>query len=149
MILMKKWRGFSLLELLIVLAISSAVVALAAPRLTGTMDHLQLKRLSREMAAALRTTREIAISKGQDALWTLDLKQHHYQYGKQNKIVPFSQDIHIKLTTASKEQITDDIANIRFYPDGSATGGEVVLTQGQLGYTIQINWLTGQVKIND
>jgi general secretion pathway protein H len=147
--MLKRGSGFSLLELLLVLAITSVIVALVAPRLTGTLDNLQLKRLSRDMAASLRTTRAQAISKGQEEIWLLDLEQHHYQYGKQNKTVSFSQDIDIKLTTASKEQWSRAIASIRFFPDGSATGGEIFLLQGKQNYSIQIDWLTGRVKIYD
>jgi len=145
----RRQGGFSLLELLLVLVIMSAIAVLVAPRLSGSLDNLQLKRLSRDMAASLRITRQLAISKGQDTQWTIDLEKRHYQYGRYNKTVSFPKDVDIKLTTASKEQVTETLANIRFFPDGSATGGEVALTQGQLEYLIQINWLTGRVIIYD
>lgn len=146
---LKNSSGFSLLELLLVLAITSAIVGLVAPRLSGTLDSLQLKRLSREMAASLSTTRTQAISKGQSAIWLLNLEKHFYQYGRHNKIVSYPESIDVTLTTASKEQISDTIANVRFFPDGSATGGEIVLARGKQTYSIQINWLTGQIRIYD
>lgn len=142
-------KGFSLIELLLVLAIISAIVALVAPRLSGTLDSLQLKRVSRDMAASLRTTRSQAISKGQDMKWLLNLEQHYYQYGSTQKVVPYSEELDVTLTTASKEQISDSLASIRFFPDGSATGGEILLSQDKQHYSIQIDWLTGRIKIYD
>jgi general secretion pathway protein H len=143
----KRLSGFSLIELLIVLTITISVLVLAAPRLNGTLDSLKVKKLSREIVASLRATRSQAISKGQDGTWLLDLDKHYFQYGRENTKVPYAEDIKLVLTTASKEQVSDTVARIRFFPDGSATGGEIKLSQGKFNYSIHIDWLTGRVKI--
>lgn len=140
-------KGFSLLELLLVLVITVSIVALAAPRLVNGLDSIQLKRLSRDMAASLRATRTFSITQGKDKTWLVDFAQHHYQYTDKTKT--YSNKINLSLTTASKEQISDVAATIRFFPDGSSTGGEITLSQGKLAYSIQIHWLTGRVKIDD
>jgi general secretion pathway protein H len=145
----RKYKGFCLLELLIVLVMFSAIAVLAAPRLSGTLDSLNLKTLSRDMASSMRATRQLAISRGQDRIWTLDLAQHAYQDGRGGKWRVFDKEIDVLLTTTSKEQISDSLANIRFFADGSASGGEVALSYQKLSYIIQVDWLTGRVKLYD
>jgi general secretion pathway protein H len=143
----KRLSGFSLIELLIVLTITISILVLAAPRLNGTLDSLQVKKLSREIVASLRATRSQAISKGQDGTWLLDLEKQYFQYGRENTKKYYADDIKLILTTASKEKVSDTVARIRFFPDGSATGGEIKLNQGKFNYSIHIDWLTGRVKI--
>jgi general secretion pathway protein H len=149
MVFCRRYKGFSLLELLIVLVIISSIAVLVAPKLSGTLDSLNIKTLSRDMASSLRATRQLAISRGQDRIWTLDLAQHAYQDGRGQKWVVFDKDINVFLTTVSKERISDSLANIRFFADGSASGGEVALTYQRLSYVVQVNWLTGRVKVYD
>ncbi|NBC88790.1 MAG: hypothetical protein GVX90_04750 [Alphaproteobacteria bacterium] len=40
-------------------------------------------------------------------------------------------------------------ARFRFFPDGSATGGRITLSRDERQYRIDIDWLTGRVKILD
>ena len=145
----KNQQGFSLIELLIVLAITAGLLSNVAPRLNNVLKGLQLKNLTREVMASLNTTRSQAISKGQEAVWLLDLEQRYFQYGTKKKSVSYSDDIDVTLITASKEQLSNTVASIRFFPDGSATGGEVILAQGNRNYSIQIDWLTGRIKLYD
>jgi len=140
-------EGFSLLELLLVLVITVSIVALASPQISNSLDSIKIKRLSREMTTSLRATRAHAISKGKEAVWLLDFKQYHYQYI--NKTKRYSEKIELSLTTASKEKLSDTAATIRFFPDGSATGGEIRMSHGKLNYSIQIDWLTGRIKVYD
>ena len=42
---------------------------------------------------------------------------------------------------------SDSIGRIRFYPDGTSTGGRVTLTGSGAKYDILVDWLSGRVKI--
>jgi len=142
-------QGFSLIELLIVLAITAGLLSIVAPRLNNVLEGMKFKNLAREVVASLNSTRSQAISKGEDGVWLLDIENRYFQYGAKQKKVSYSEDIGVTLTTASKEQLSATQANIRFFPDGSATGGEVVLAQGERNYSIQIDWLTGRIQFYD
>jgi general secretion pathway protein H len=37
-------------------------------------------------------------------------------------------------------------ADIRFYPAGNSSGGELTFTFGNQAYVIRVNWLTGNVS---
>ncbi len=149
MIVKQRLTGFSLIELLIVMAIAIMTLALLAPRISGALERLELKQLTQKMATSLKATRTQAISTGKDAIWTLDLKQHYFNYGRNHQQVSYSDDIDIAMTTASKQQLSETKANIRFFADGTSTGGEIRLSQDKRHYRIQIAWLTGRVKTYD
>jgi len=40
------------------------------------------------------------------------------------------------------------MAAIRFYPDGSSTGGSIDLSVNGEGYRIKVDWLTGGVSLD-
>jgi general secretion pathway protein H len=53
------------------------------------------------------------------------------------------------VVTAQTELTGEGAANIRFFPDGSSTGGRVTLERGQTVWKIDINWLTGQIELEN
>ena len=62
MFLNKKNKGFTLLELLVVMAIIAFVSAVAAPRIGSTLDNMRLRSSVRKCAAVLRYARSMAIT---------------------------------------------------------------------------------------
>ena len=57
-------RGFSLIELMIVLVIMTLVLGLAGPRVSKQMSVLHLRTTAKQMAASLRWARSQALSTG-------------------------------------------------------------------------------------
>jgi general secretion pathway protein H len=53
------------------------------------------------------------------------------------------------LVTAQSELTGEGQGNVRFFADGSSTGGRVVLDRGEKSMQIDINWLTGQLEVED
>jgi hypothetical protein len=41
-----------------------------------------------------------------------------------------------------------DKFTLRFYPDGSASGGEIRISQGQSAYLIDVDWFIGSVNVS-
>ena len=39
--------------------------------------------------------------------------------------------------------------SIRFFPDGSSTGGHISLIEGKTEYRVNVDWLTGRIAIED
>jgi general secretion pathway protein H len=44
--------------------------------------------------------------------------------------------------------VSESIGQIRFFPDGSATGGRIGLTLGAQQVEVVVDWLTGLVSVN-
>ena len=56
-------RGFSLLELVIVLIIISLLALLVTPRLTKTISHMEVRSVAKKISAILRYCRNDAVNK--------------------------------------------------------------------------------------
>ena len=44
---------------------------------------------------------------------------------------------------------SDKRGAIRFYPDGSSTGGRITVSSGERKFLVDVDWLTGRVSIED
>ena len=51
------------------------------------------------------------------------------------------------LFTARSEQLSEKGGAIRFFPDGSSTGGRITLSIDSMRYLVNVDWLTGRVKV--
>jgi prepilin-type N-terminal cleavage/methylation domain-containing protein len=102
-------KGFTLLELLAVLLIAAAAIALVMPQLTGGRAPLAQRASAQELASALRNTRSEAIARNREVAF----------------VVPADGDV------------------IRFFPDGSSSGGRVLLG----GSVVEVDRLTGKVTV--
>jgi general secretion pathway protein H len=53
----------------------------------------------------------------------------------------------ITLTTADDEIVSPSVGTIRFFPDGSSTGGGLAILRRPDRYDVLVDWLTGGVSI--
>ena len=98
--------------------------------------------------AALRYTRGQAIVKGEQKVLTLDLEHNTYEApGKSSKELP--KDMKLRLTTAQQELVSDTSGGIRFFPDGSSTGGNIAVVLGEREWRINVGWLTGEITLDE
>ncbi|NBC49508.1 MAG: prepilin-type N-terminal cleavage/methylation domain-containing protein [Gammaproteobacteria bacterium] len=141
--------GFTLVELIVVLAIGGLLLALTPPLITAALPGVELKAAARRTAGALRQTREIAIASGQDAAWRLDIEAGRYRIPGRNRDGALPDGLELELIAARDEMESERIGGIRFYPDGTSSGGRVILKQGDRGYQVGVNWLTGRILIAD
>lgn len=141
--------GFTLLELLVVLTIAALLLALVPPLLSGSMDSAQFRSSARDVAAGLRVARSTAIVENRSVALVMDVEQRSFRLEGEPKVRQLPQDVSITLNTAESELHNDHVGGIRFFPDGSATGGSVVLEAGGRALAVKVDWLTGRVLIED
>jgi general secretion pathway protein H len=134
--------GFSLLELLVVLAILTLVCAFALPSFNRPSDKLQLDASGRALVDALRVTRSAAVARNTDFVMTVDVEQRAFA---SSVVTPRSlaPQIAMRLKVAEPERTGPGRGGFRFFPDGSSTGGDVVLSSGGNELKICVDWLTG------
>jgi general secretion pathway protein H len=137
--------GFSLLEMLVVMAILALVLSIALPQLTRPSDSMRLQATARDLHGALMLTRAAAIARSADIALVIDVDKRTIE----SSIVPqksFPPDITVQLKVAEPERATPTRGGFRFFSDGSSTGGDLILRLGDKEERLCVNWLTGQPR---
>lgn len=141
-------KGFSLIEILAVLALMAIMVSAVAFSFSKSMSGAKVKASAKDLVAALRFTRGQAIIKGEEKAVAINVDGRSYQIpGKDPVALP--DGLEMKLLTAEDEITDDGIGRIRFYPDGSSTGGRVTLIRDRKEWRIDVAWLTGEVRLEE
>lgn len=121
-------RGFTLFELLVVLTIGALLAGVALPQVR-TLLRPDIDRTSRSVALAIRDQRSMAMRTGTAAAVTADA------------IVP--------LLPRGTELVADGLGGngLLFFPNGTSTGGNVVLGAADGRRSVNVDWLTGRVTV--
>jgi len=145
----KPQRGFTLLELVVVLFVVVLGFSVIGLNLSAGRETTELKAAARDIVSALRYARGEALMTHQDAALTLNLGNNSYMVSGRDKIYRIPESISVTVVTAQTEVTGRGTANIRFFADGSSTGGRITLERGKTSWKIDINWLTGQVELEN
>jgi len=141
--------GFTLLEVLVALALLAMIYALVPPMINIGGSTAELKAGARQVAAGLRKTRSQAIVSRDEATLTVDVEARTFRLSAEGKTHSLPRLAEIGVFTSQGEVVDARTAAIRFYPDGSSTGGRVTLAMGERKFHVDVDWLTGQVEILD
>jgi general secretion pathway protein H len=137
--------GFTLFELLVVLVLVAAAIAVVLPVLTQPKGNARLWPLVTQLALDMRRARAAAITGGRPVAFILDSKARSYRIGETRDAVRLPPDIAIKLALATDHWRVSTGAVITFFPDSSTTGGIVTLSGPASGMSLEVDWLTGDV----
>jgi len=141
-------RGFTLLELLAVLVLMSAVVATAVPALVRT-GGIELQASARTLAAGLRRARSQAIQHSSREALSLDVERREFALSFEKRTRKLPGNISYTLYTARSAVESAERGAIRFFPDGGSTGGRITLSSGQRVIRVDVDWLSGRIRILD
>lgn len=141
--------GFTLIEVILVLAIGAAMYALIVGVPFRGASIADLKAASRNLASGLRQAQTMAMVTRRDAVLTVDVEAKEYVITGERSPRKLPGDLELKLVTAESEIVDSRRGAIRFYPDGSSTGGRITVQAGERRYLVDVDWLTGRVAIQD
>ena len=136
--------GFTLLELLVVLAIVSVVLGtmvLARPSAVGA----RVNAAARGVVATLRLARADAIARNTEATVSVDPGTGVVAFSHGNWQLP--RGAQVTITFAESER-TGAGGSLRFYPDGQSSGGEINLRLEGRPARVTVSWLTGEARID-
>jgi general secretion pathway protein H len=142
----QRCKGFTLLELVVVLFVVVLGFSVIGLNLSSGSDTTEIKAAARDIVSALRYARGQALMTHRETTVTLDLEGNSYTVSGRDKLYQIPEGIDVTVVTAQTELTGEGSASIRFFPDGSSTGGRVTLERGQTVWKIDINWLTGQIE---
>jgi general secretion pathway protein H len=135
--------GFSLVEMLVVLSILSITLVALVPFAGSGRQSGHLDQAAREVALALRNTRASAINTNKDATFTLDASAGFYWSDANNKQMALPKKLAVAIVPNNNLQ-----GQIHFFPDGSASGGTIQLRDLNHSYLIQVEALSGRIRID-
>jgi type II secretion system protein H len=140
-------RGFSLLELILVLAIAGLLAAVVIPSLPGALESARLKGTAGEVRAVFTLARTLAVSESRSRTVIFDFARGEYGFDAEERKWIMPEGIRlaaVRLGDADKE---NGVVRVRFYPDGSADETEVALSSSGGGrIRVSVDPLTGIVR---
>lgn len=139
-------RGFSLLEMLLVVVLIAATGLLAAGVLGGGLQRLQLKSSAKEIASQLRYTRAHALATGHPQRFAIDPAAHTWRAAN-GRSGELPARLGISFTGAREVQPRAGEGAIVFFGDGASTGGRVQLSFRGAAWKVDVAWLTGEVSL--
>lgn len=142
-----RMRGFTLIEMLVVLAIAGLLVALALPRLTGADEKAALRAAVDQLAAGLRLTRSFAMTHGRSESFVLDTASGAFRAGDGSAPAQIPRGVRAALVTVAQDRDGPHQGRIEFFADGSSTGGGITLAAANERSEVLVDWLTGRVSI--
>lgn len=139
--------GFTLVELLIVITLLVTLTAVLAPILLPSPSRT-LRATASEITTTLRETRRLAQAAQARRRFMLDT--HSGRFGVEGAAAwrRIPEDAHVKLTTGKSLLTGETQGGIDFFPDGSSTGGRVSLFVADQSLDVDIEWLTGRVRVS-
>ena len=128
--------GFTLIEIMVVLAIIGVVIGLAVPFLARREPAANLAGASVELAAALRAARAEAIARDRPVVFSGGTGGYFID-GRWRRLAG---------ATVARSAMRVDIAGgarISFYPSGGSSGGRVVVRDNAARREIAVDAVTG------
>ena len=156
--LLARVSGFTLLEMLVVLAIAAALAALVPPVLSAVVPGTKARVAALDLASTLRDARNFAITSSQTIDVEFDFERSTYTVagatvndlprGMEVAMLDFSgygiEDHHTARALNDAETYT-----LRFFSDGSSNGIRARLGNESSSYVVAVDWLLGRVTIEE
>lgn len=138
-------HGFTLIEMLVVLVIIAIAMA-AVPTILGGLPGARLRAAADEMAGLLRELHSEAIGSRTTMELILDPAMRVYRItgNAAGRKLP---DVVARVDVGTAAALPSEGApTIRFFADGSSTGGTIRFHRNAHSAAITIDWLTGRVR---
>jgi general secretion pathway protein H len=139
-------RGYSLMELVVVLAIVAVATAVVAPAVGRTADDVRVRAELAGLAAFLRTAREQAVTRQQALEVTLDPEAQIMRVRRPGR--DDETRAQASRAVSSLLRVASDPARPRltFLPHGMSSGARFTIeAPGPRAYVITVDPLTGRV----
>jgi general secretion pathway protein H len=139
--------GFTLLEMVCVLAIIGLMAAVLLPSVSRQTSRPRLEAYAIEAATLLKADRNAAIRGRLEVMTRVDAGSRSVRSGATGETVRIPEDVRFEALLPEHCNNRPVVASISFLASGMSCGGVIALTHLDAGYEIRINWLTGRIEV--
>jgi general secretion pathway protein H len=143
----KGQRGFTLLEMVCVLAIIALLAAVLLPFIPRETSRSRLQAYALQAAMLLKADRDAAISRNVSVATLVDAGGRAIRSGASLAAIRIPGDVRFDAVLPQTCKRQAALSTIRFFANGTSCGGSIALTRFDAGYEIRVNWLTGRVEV--
>ncbi|HET9916622.1 MAG TPA: prepilin-type N-terminal cleavage/methylation domain-containing protein [Candidatus Binatia bacterium] len=143
----KDSRGFSLLELVLVLVVMGISMAIVVPNIGRRLREREVRSSALSLAAVARDLRSRALLDGTAQQLIVSMPQNAYLV-PQKREIHLPQDVRIA-SIEGGEAVERDTKRFYFFPNGSSLGGEIIIADSAnaISYSIRMEPLTGKIEV--
>jgi general secretion pathway protein H len=140
-------RGFTLLEMVCVLALIAMMAAVLLPFMPRNTSRSRLQAYALQIATLLKADRNAAIRRGVDVATLVDAGARSIRSGATADMIRVPDDVRFDALLPQTCNRRAALSTISFFASGMSCGGAIALTRLDAGYEIRVNWLTGRIEI--
>src|ERR1700742_3093334 len=140
-------RGFTLLEMVCVLAIIALLAAVLLPFIPHETSRSRLQAYALQTAALLKTDRNAAIRRQTSVATLVDAEARAIRSGASQASIVIPDDVRFDALLPQTCGRQAALSTISFFANGTSCGGSITLTRFDAGYEIRVNWLTGRIEV--
>lgn len=140
--------GFTLIEVLVVLAILGFAAYVISARGPARSVALDVRGAASQVAGGLRLARSQAIAGNRTVAFTLDAERRSYRVGD-GPWQALPGDLRLGMVSVRDSLPNPQQGRIVFDPEGGATGGRIAIAAGASALGVSVDWLSGRVTITD
>ncbi len=140
-------QGFTLLEIVCVLAITAMLAAIALPAFPRATPLSRIESYAYETAALLKADHETAQWRSREVATLVDAPLRRIRSGASGRVVQLPSDVTVQALLAKRCNNRATDGTIVFLPSGMSCGGVVALTGQGAGFQVRVNWLTGGAEV--
>ena len=109
---------------------------------------VEIQAVVRDLVSGVRYARNHAVSRQRESTFVMDIDARNFEVPGTGFKRGFPADVDVTLYTVRSELNDGHIGAIRFFPDGTSTGGRITVTaSGRQSTYIDVDWLTGRVNV--
>ena len=139
--------GFSLLEIVCVVAIIALLAAVILPALPRGTSYARLEAYAIETAALLKADRTAAIRRQAQITTQVDARDRLLRSGSSGRALRVPDDVTFSAVLPVRCDERPALSTITFFATGMSCGGTIVLSRLGAAYEVRVNWLTGGIEI--
>jgi general secretion pathway protein H len=140
-------RGFTLLEMVGVLAVIAMLAAVLLPLIPHQTSRSRLQAYALETATLLKADRNAAIRRQADVVTFVDAGTRSIRSGTNGETISIPEDVQFDALLPQTCRQHASLSTISFFANGTSCGGTIALTRLDGGYEVRVNWLTGRIEI--